>query len=130
MHQKHPPPKYVFFNSLEYDWILAKEVLSYSSGGHPQVFSDALNQKSSTLFGYEGNFVRANVSKTENSKSIFDGFEEYKYTQCKTDGDLDIIEEEGVGEISTEFPHTGKYSLKILPKEKLEVEYILKICDE
>lgn len=95
------------------DWTYVAEVSIYSPYGFELENKDALDRYSAAQYGYNNTFPMAVGANTQYREIAFDGFEDYFYDGCPNAH----FNFKGVitplTDLSTEYSHTGKYSLKV-----------------
>ncbi|MCK8482232.1 hypothetical protein [Psychroserpens algicola] len=125
---KYENNKWIVDNDAqENKWTFASEVTKYSPFGAELENADALGRYSSAQYGYGYTLPTAVASNSEYRELGFDGFEDYRsygsnlHFSFKSSqyGDL----QNGSGAFRTsEEAHTGKYSIKVSPGEKISLK--------
>jgi hypothetical protein len=111
------------------EWVKFSEAVAYSSNGFLLESKDAINRFSSSIYGYgpyNPNLLIAQATNSRNSDIAFDGFEDYYFqngNQCVLNSHFNFqrglstpIGGVNKNEVSSNFSHTGNYSLKIIPE--------------
>jgi hypothetical protein len=106
-------------------WIAAQKITRYSLTGFELENQDALNNYSSALYGYGQSMVTAVSQGSEFKELGFDGFEDYSVSSCK-DHQLDF--EPNIDKITSAASHTGFYSIRLKPGEKVQVKTDMSNC--
>jgi hypothetical protein len=90
-------------------WIKAQTITKYSPYGFEIENKDALENYSSALYGYNQSMVVAVGQNAQYNELAFDNFEDYPLG-CN---DKHFKFENNLSDITTDYAHTGKYSIRI-----------------
>jgi len=102
-------------NQNSWEW---KEILNIKDvRGNILETKDRLNRKNANLIGYNQTLITAQASNSAYLESYFEGFEDYRLTNCSTGYNntyaLKRVITNSLVTISNSESHTGKYSLEV-----------------
>jgi hypothetical protein len=109
------------------DWTFTSEVTLFSPFGFELENKDALDRYSAADYGYNNTLPVAVASNAQYKEIGSDNFEDYDCTNCSDDH---FSFKESVNNVVDTESHTGRKSIKVSPGEKVEMEKLLKSCDE
>ncbi len=103
------------------NWVAANTIEMYDIRGNEIENIDAINNYSSAQFAYENTRVNAIASNAQKCEINYDGFEDYYFKNTSSIFgfplflNYTLVQNVDLSAISTDFAHTGNYSLKIDP---------------
>ena len=107
-------------------WQFTTEVSYFNMHGLELENTDALGRYSTALYGYYFSLPSSVSNNSKTSDVGFDSFEDYNEHDCEDDHfsyrkfKYNLTEKES---------HTGRFSIKVLPKSEVEVRKVIQPCD-
>jgi len=108
-------------------WTFTTQVSEFSPFGFELENKDALNRYSAAVYGYNHVIPIAVSNNSKYRETAFDGFEDYDFGDCAEDH----FSFRGFGsQRATNESHTGRNSIRVSAGSSVEVEKIIRPCDD
>lgn len=106
------------------NWTYVSQVSKFAPVGTEIENSDALNRKSSALYGYNNKLPLAVGANTAYAELAYDGFEDYDFNNCIQNNHFSFKEIQATPNATR--AHTGKKSIKVIGSQSVVMTKNLK----